>query len=79
MILIVIRVFVDDVGMYDCGVGEPPVVDMGAYEFQGSTCFGDIDFDGLIGIADLAELLGELWRCGRVGVCGWGSGSGWGC
>ena len=29
--------FVDDVGMPDTGMGPPPIVDMGAYEFQGTT------------------------------------------
>jgi len=49
--------FVDDPGMPDCGNGTPPLVDMGAYEFQGETCFGDLDGDNAIGLTDLAELL----------------------
>jgi hypothetical protein len=36
--------FVDDIGTPDTGFGDPPIVDMGAYEFQGTT--GTIiDFD----------------------------------
>ncbi len=33
-------------------------VDMGAYEFQGSTCPADFDGDGAVGPSDLANLLG---------------------
>ena len=36
-----------------------PVVDSGAYEFQGRTCFGDIDGDGAVALADLSVLLGH--------------------
>ena len=35
--------------------GTPPIVDMGAYEYQ---CDGDLDSDGDVDLADLAELLG---------------------
>jgi len=49
--------FVDDLGMPDCGFGTPPVVDMGAYEFPGETCFGDLDGDRHVGLADLERLL----------------------
>jgi hypothetical protein len=49
--------FVDDPGMPDDGVGTPPIVDMGAYEFQGETCFADLDGDGYVGLEDLATLL----------------------
>jgi hypothetical protein len=38
------------------GVLGPPVVDMGAYEYQ---CDGDFDGDGDIDLADLAQLLGR--------------------
>jgi len=49
--------FVDDPGMPDSGNGAPPIVDMGAYEFQGQTCFGDLDGDDDIDLTDLASLL----------------------
>ena len=51
--------FVDDPGMQDDGSppGGEPFVDMGAYEFQGSTCFGDLDGDGDVDLADLSTLL----------------------
>lgn len=56
--------FVDDAGMPDCGNGTPPIVDMGAYEFQGATCFGDLDGDNDVDLADLAELLGQYGEPG---------------
>jgi len=52
---------VDDPGMPDSGnaPGGEPTVDMGAYEFQGSTCFGDLNGDNQINLADLGALLGH--------------------
>jgi hypothetical protein len=49
--------FVDDPGMPDCGFGTPPIVDMGAYESQGETCFGDLDGDRDVDWEDLTVLL----------------------
>ncbi len=49
--------FVDDPGMPDSGNGDPPIVDMGAYEFQGETCFGDLDGDNDVDLPDLGTLL----------------------
>jgi hypothetical protein len=52
--------FVDDPDTTDTGVGEPPFVDMGAYEYQGGTsCPGDLTGDGMIDGADLGLLLGN--------------------
>ncbi len=52
--------FVQDPFTEDTGVPDPPlyphVVDMGAYEYQ--FCFGDLDEDNDIDLADLAQLLG---------------------
>jgi hypothetical protein len=53
--------FVQDPFTDDTGVPDPPcyrhIVDMGAYEFQ--FCFGDLDGDDDIDLADLAQLLGS--------------------
>ncbi len=38
-------------------------VDMGAYEFQISSCVADIDGDGAVGAEDLAQLLGSWGPC----------------
>ncbi|MEE9212233.1 MAG: right-handed parallel beta-helix repeat-containing protein [Phycisphaeraceae bacterium] len=46
--------FVDDPQTTDTGFGEPPIVDMGVYEF----CLGDLNHDGVVDAADLAQLLG---------------------
>ncbi len=62
----------DDTGTPDTGIGGPPVVDMGAYEFQGTTvdCHGDIadDFgfigpDGMVSFGDFLALLGLIGPC----------------
>ena len=40
------------------GVGGPPVIDMGAYEYAGRpVCTGDINGDGIVSFADLSLLL----------------------
>ena len=54
--------FFDDPDTLDTGSGVPPIVDMGAYEFGGSDlppCYGDLDGDRDVDLADLAELLGH--------------------
>jgi hypothetical protein len=48
--------FVDDPDTEDTGHGTPPIVDMGAYEFQ--VCPADFDGDGDVDTADLLFLLG---------------------
>ena len=50
--------FVDDPDTEDTGHGEPPIVDMGAYEYQPDTCPADFDDDGDVDAADLLYLLG---------------------
>lgn len=50
--------FVDDPDTEDTGFGEPPIVDMGAYEFQVDLCPADFDGDGDVDTADLLHLLG---------------------
>jgi hypothetical protein len=53
--------FVDDGCTEDTGLGNPPIVDMGAYEFQGNTC--DLDGDGVVGVTDFLALLGAWGPC----------------
>jgi hypothetical protein len=55
--------FVDDPDTPDCpqapgGCGEPPVVDMGAYEFH-DPCPWDVDDSGDVGITDFLLLLAQ--------------------
>jgi hypothetical protein len=62
--------FVDDLGTIDTGNGDAPIVDMGAYEFQGTSCPWDCDggegTDGTVGITDFLALLAQ-W--GTPGSC----------
>ncbi len=51
--------FVDDPKTKDTGNGEAPIVDMGAYEFQGIACLWDLDGDDAVGTGDLILLLGS--------------------
>jgi hypothetical protein len=56
---------VDDTGMADSGNGSGAIVDIGAYEFQGTTCVGDADGNGVVDTRDvLAYLL--LWAAGDI-------------
>ena len=51
---------------FDPGCGIPVVVDMGAYEYQGDPFpvkFGDINGDGVVGIADFLDLLAAWGAC----------------
>ena len=47
------------------GVGEPPIVDMGAYEFR----LGDVDYDGNVGVIDLLLLLAQWGECDSETPC----------
>jgi predicted outer membrane repeat protein len=49
--------FVDDPDTEDTGQGDPPIVDMGAYEYQAETCPAEFDGDGDVDTADLLFLL----------------------
>ena len=60
--------FINDPCTEDTGAGEPPIVDMGAYEFQ-PPCPCDLDCDGNVGTADLLFLLGA-WGTGAGDVDG---------
>ncbi|MHC4127702.1 MAG: right-handed parallel beta-helix repeat-containing protein [Planctomycetota bacterium] len=60
--------FVDDPDSPDCWqdpgtCGDPPVVDMGAYEFQGLPCPWDLDGDSNVFVTDLLLLLANWGPC----------------
>jgi predicted outer membrane repeat protein len=55
--------FVDDPATKDTGNGDPPIVDMGAYEFQVVTCPWDLDGNGSVGASDLLLLLLSWGPC----------------
>lgn len=44
--------FRDDLGMPNTGVGTPPLVDMGAFEYQLRSCYPDCYQDGSLNLAD---------------------------
>ncbi|MFG0305958.1 MAG: GC-type dockerin domain-anchored protein [Phycisphaerales bacterium JB040] len=50
----------DDTGTPDTGEGTAPVVDMGAYEFQGTTfvCPADVNYDGVVDNGDIGAFIG---------------------
>jgi len=56
---------VDDPTTQDTGFGEPPIVDMGAYEFR----LGDVDYDGDVGVLDLLLLLAQWGDCDSETLC----------
>jgi hypothetical protein len=61
--------FRDDPGMPDTGIPEPPIVDMGAYEFQGSSsCPCDCE-DPPDGTVDVGDFLALLAQWGIPGMC----------
>jgi hypothetical protein len=49
--------FYNDQGTIDTGIGTPPIVDMGAYEFQG--IIGDLEPDGDVDYDDLLILVNQ--------------------
>ena len=51
--------FVDNPCAADTGNGLPPLVDMGAYEFQ-LVCLADLDGNGVVDLADLGVLLADF-------------------
>ncbi len=57
--------FVDNPIVDDTGLGEPPVVDMGAYEFR----LGDLDHSGGVDVIDLLSLLSQWGPCNPESPC----------
>jgi predicted outer membrane repeat protein len=55
--------FVDDPDTPDTGNGDPPIVDMGAYEFQLACAPADLNCDGAVDVFDLLILLGAWGPC----------------
>ena len=58
--------FIDDPDTRDTGNGNPPIVDMGAYEFQANEippCPWDLDESGNVGASDLLTLLASWGPC----------------
>jgi hypothetical protein len=66
--------FVDGPATPDSGFGQPPVVDMGAFEFQvAASCPADLDGDGLVGIQDFLVLLANFGSSGPGDIDGSGT------
>ncbi len=56
--------FVDDPVTEDTGLGDPPIVDMGCYEFQvAAECPADITDDGVVDVLDLLAVLSAWGPC----------------
>ncbi len=55
--------FVDDPETDDTGIGTPPIVDMGAFEFQSPFILGDLNCDGLVDFFDIDPfVLAIMWE-----------------
>ncbi len=66
--------FVDDPDTKDTGVGDPPLVDMGALEFQIlSSCPWDLDGSGSVGTGDLLTLFTQWGTDGPADFDGSGA------
>jgi hypothetical protein len=62
----------DDAGMPDYGLGAAPFVDMGAYEFQGTTCYANCDrttAGPALSIADFACFMARFAAGDRLANC----------
>ena len=62
--------FVDDPDTDDTGLGAPPIVDMGAYEYQPPECPADITGDGVVDVLDLLEVLAQWGTAGSADITG---------
>ncbi|MCH7849516.1 MAG: hypothetical protein IIB53_14280 [Planctomycetes bacterium] len=63
--------FVDDPDTDDTGFGDPPIVDMGAYEFQVMNCPWDVNGDGVVDHHDIVEVVHNLGPCNDPDNCPW--------
>ena len=63
--------FVDDPDTDDTGFGDPPIVDMGAYEFQVTVGPWDVNGDGVVDYHDLLEVVHNLGVCDDPDNCPW--------
>ena len=63
--------FVDDPDTKDTGNGDPPIVDMGAYEFQVMNCPWDVNGDSVVDRHDLVEVVHNLGVCDDPDNCPW--------
>jgi len=60
--------FIDDAGIPDTGLGSGPIVDRGAYEFQGqTTCPADVNGDGAVNLDDLNLVLTNFGQASASG------------
>lgn len=55
--------FVDDPATPNTGSGTPPIVDMGAYEYQRTWLCGDLDNDGSVDAEDFELFVDAFGRC----------------
>jgi hypothetical protein len=55
--------FVDDPDTEDTGYGDPPVVDIGPYEFQDESCPADVNGNETVDIHDLLQILSAWGPC----------------
>ncbi len=62
--------FVDDPDTEDTGLGDPPIVDMGCYEFQPPECPADINGDDTVDVLDLLEVLSHWGTSGGADITG---------
>jgi len=58
--------FVDDMFSSDEGYGDPPLVDMGCYEYQADQCPADVNEDGIVDVLDLLSVLGAWGQTGDL-------------
>ncbi len=64
--------FVDDPDTEDTGhseYGDPPIVDMGSYEYQIPGCEADLFEDGVVDVLDLLVVLAKWGPCPPEGEC----------